>query len=99
MVNPAQMKRTTIKGYDKKDWMLIAPKVMERGLALKFGQNQDLKEALLQTGMKKLVEASPTDRYWGIGVGLNSTELTNSEKWGQNKLGDLLMVLRNIMRT
>jgi ribA/ribD-fused uncharacterized protein len=58
--------------------------IMKRGLVFKFSQNRDLLERLLQTGDKKLVEASPKDPYWG---GL----LPDSK----NMLGELLAILRD----
>ena len=72
---------------------------MQRGLALKFGQSDELKQFLMATKSKILVEVSPTDRYWGIGYSMTSPDLANKDKWGQNKLGELLMIQRNIMRT
>ena len=96
--DPKTIKQITIKGFNKGDWGLVATKVMERGLELKFGQNYELKEFLLSTKRKKLVEASPTDRFWGIGYAMTSPDLENTEKWGQNKLGELLMIQRDKMR-
>jgi len=58
--------------------------IMKRGLTFKFSQNKDLLERLLQTGEKKLVEASAKDPYWG---GL----LPDSK----NMLGELLAILRD----
>ena len=41
---------------------------MKEGLVLKFSQDEDLKEYLLNTKDKILVEASPYDSIWGIGL-------------------------------
>jgi ribA/ribD-fused uncharacterized protein len=35
----------------------------------KFGAHEDLRRFLLATGERLLVEASPRDRIWGIGMG------------------------------
>ena len=88
-----------MKGFNKEEWSLVAKQVMERGLELKFAQNSDLKEYLLSTNNKMLVEASPTDRYWGIGFGLSSNDLFDMKKWGQNHLGQLLMIIRNKLKS
>lgn len=48
-------------------WDEVSYDVMKDGLLLKFGQHLHLKKALLESGDASLVEASPTDRRWGIG--------------------------------
>ena len=71
--------------------------VVERGNLLKFTQNEHLKKILLGTGERILVEASPTDRIWGIGF--NSKDAPgNKDKWGENKLGKALMRVREQLR-
>lgn len=61
----------------------------------KFGQHEDLKAKLLNTGDSVIAEASPYDRIWGIGRGVSKAHLP----WlGMNKLGALLMDTRTILR-
>ena len=61
-------------------------------------QNDTLRNFLLSTGEKVLVEASPTDRVWGIGLGKNNPDALNPQKWrGQNLLGFTLMAVRKDM--
>lgn len=68
---------------------------MIRGNREKFLQNDDLKQFLLSTGDKVLVEASPTDRIWGIGLGKNNPVALDPAKWrGRNLLGFALMTVR-----
>jgi ribA/ribD-fused uncharacterized protein len=57
---------------------------MFQGLVAKFTQRPELRDALLLTGTEELIEASPTDFYWGVGK--NGT--------GQNKLGRMLQLVR-----
>ena len=66
------------------DWDEIREDVMAKGLRAKFTQNKELKKLLLETGTKKLEEASPADAFWGTGK--------NGK--GKNRLGVLLMNLR-----
>ena len=71
--------------------------MVEEGNYLKFSQNHDLKEVLLGTGDKVLVEASPDDRIWGIGFNSEEAEGRESE-WGNNGLGKALMRVRERLR-
>ena len=65
----------------------------------KFGQNARLKNYLLSTENKILIEASPYDQIWGIGLGKESPDATQPEKWnGQNLLGFALMEVRDELR-
>ncbi len=78
---------------------------MSRGLALKFSQNEALKNKLLATGKKALYEANPYDDYWGIKMNeedaMAATNTAEKEMQpvtfpGKNKLGILLMELRMV---
>lgn len=73
-------------------------RIMRRGLREKFTQNKALKIALLQTKKDDfhLVEASPTDKFWGCGLATNDEKICNKNEWpGQNMLGELLMTVRD----
>ncbi|QLI81611.1 NADAR family protein [Chitinibacter fontanus] len=67
----------------RRDWESVKEEIMLTGLREKFS-NPELKELLLSTGKKILIENSPYDSYWGIGQ--------NGK--GKNRLGVLLMQLR-----
>lgn len=65
------------------------------GNVAKFSQNPDLKEFLLGTGDAVIVEASPYDKIWGIGLKANDERARNPETWrGENLLGFALMDVR-----
>ena len=73
----------------RKDWNDV--KVIEMYLIVenKFAQNPDLKKLLLQTGDEILVEGNDwDDTFWGV-----------CGEVGENKLGKILMMVRNSMRT
>lgn len=63
------------------------------GNYLKFSQDEELKQKLLATGNRELVEASPRDRIWGVGFGAANAG-ANRERWGLNLLGKVLMETR-----
>ena len=66
---------------------------------LKFSQNQNFKDFLLSTGDKILVEASPYDRIWGIGMLETDNRAENPLLWnGENLLGFALMEVRDQLR-
>lgn len=92
--SPAQCKGIghSIKG-DINTWRQKEMEVMKKALQEKFGQNPDLKDFLIKTGDLQLAEASPTDKFWGTGVGLGK-EIVSNQWPGRNKLGQLLMELR-----
>ncbi|KAK2760766.1 hypothetical protein FQN54_002002 [Arachnomyces sp. PD_36] len=99
--SPAEAKylaRTINMSADKgKRWERQKYDVVERGTFLKFTQNPDLKRRLLETGERELVEASPSDRVWGVGFPAGTAE-RNRDSWGMNLLGQVLMNVRERLR-
>ena len=83
----AQLGRTR-KVKIRKNWNNIKDNVMYDALKAKFTQHDELKEILLNTGDRKLIEHTENDSYWGDG-GNGS---------GKNMLGKLLMRLREELR-
>ena len=70
---------------------------MYEGNVLKFQQNPELKQKLLDTGDKEFVEASPKDKIWGIGLGEKRARETAEHRrtrWGLNLLGKVLGQVR-----
>ena len=87
-----------IKGFNDETWLKQRSQIVVRGNIGKFSQNKLLKEFLLNTGERVLVEASPRDRIWGIGLGANNPDVENPYKWrGLNLLGFALMEVRHIL--
>lgn len=85
-----------VKNFDKAVWDKNKRRIVERGNTEKFMQNDDLREYLLSTGNKVLVEASPTDRVWGIGLCKNNPDALDPTEWrGENLLGFALMNTRD----
>lgn len=69
--SPAEAKKLgrLVQGFDDGVWKAARWDIVVQGNLAKFGQHSDLKAFLLQTGDKVIVEASPFDRIWGIGMG------------------------------
>ena len=90
-----------VRGYDEKAWECVRFGYMVYVNYLKFSQNQDLKEQLLATGDKILVEASPYDKIWGIGLAEGEPDevLSDTKNWkGRNLLGEALMKVRDLLK-
>ena len=89
-----------VKGFRQDIWVEHRFDIVLRGNIGKFGQNPELKKFLIDTGDRILVEASPRDRIWGIGLGQNNPNAENPYKWrGENLLGFALMAARNALVT
>lgn len=73
-----------IKNFDRNKWDEVADDIVERGNYLKFGQDRDLKGYVLETRGKTLVEASTTDRIWGIGFAAEDAP-GKEDQWGANR--------------
>ncbi|KAK6528284.1 hypothetical protein TWF281_009530 [Arthrobotrys megalospora] len=94
-LHPAEIKALgrAVPNFDEKTWEEHRYKIVVQGNYFKFTQNEKLKEMLLETGNKELVEASPRDRIWGVGYGaVNAPKKRQS--WGLNLLGKALMDVR-----
>jgi len=84
------------KGYNNATWSRVRYDRMKQCLVAKYTQNEYYKNKLLKTGDKVLVEASPTDKIWGVGVGIGDRALYSESTWnGQNLLGRCLMEVRS----
>ena len=85
-----------VKGYKKEIWEKNARRVLKHVNTAKFSQNKDAKQALSNTGNKRLGEASP-DLFYGIGVHVTSPLATNETNWeGENLMGQILTEIRDM---
>jgi ribA/ribD-fused uncharacterized protein len=84
-----------VRGFDGDAWTAARWEIVVRGNEARFGQTPDLRTCLASTGDRVLVEASPVDRIWGIGLAENDAAAENPELWrGLNLLGFALMEAR-----
>ena len=85
-----------VRGFDAKVWDEVKFSVVLNADYLKFSQNTSLRDFLLQTGSKILVEARPVDKIWGIGLAASDENVQNPMKWRwQSLLGFALMMVRD----
>lgn len=84
-----------VKGYQESVWLEHRFNIVVQGNLAKFSQNEDLKQFLLNTGERVLVEASPVDKIWGIGLSADDEKAEKPLQWkGLNLLGFALMEVR-----
>lgn len=87
-----------IKPFNETTWNLHKKDIVVRGNLAKFGQNEAMNKFLLCTKERILVEASPYDRIWGIGMSKDDDNIENPHMWkGENNLGFALMEVRDIL--
>ena len=88
-----------VRGFQPALWDAQRFDIVVRGNLAKFSQNNSLREFLVHTGDRILVEASPVDRIWGTGLAVDSPNAENPDQWpGLNLLGFALMVVRSQLR-
>ena len=96
--SPAEAKKLgrQVRGWDQQKWEEHRFEIVVEGNLHKFSQHDDLKEFLLNTHSRVLVEASPPDRIWGIGMKEGDDHIENPSHWkGLNLLGFALMEVRD----
>ncbi|MGW3011475.1 NADAR family protein [Streptomyces sp. NPDC001219] len=88
-----------VRGFDEDAWRRHRFGLVVEGSVQKFGQDAALREYLLGTGSRVLVEASPLDRIWGIGLAADDERADDPARWrGLNLLGFALMAARQRLR-
>jgi ribA/ribD-fused uncharacterized protein len=88
-----------IRGFDEARWIEHRFDIVIAANLAKFSQNPALHDYLLRTGEQVLVEASPVDRIWGIGLAADAREAKDPGAWqGLNLLGFALMEVRKRLR-
>ncbi len=88
----------SVADFDEIAWLEHRFGFVVTGNHAKFSQHPDLAAFLISTGQRILVEASPVDRIWGIGLAPDSDDASRPERWrGLNLLGFALMQVRRIL--
>ena len=84
-----------VRGFDESTWVDRRFSIVVRANEAKFSQNAELGRFLKQTGDEVIVEASPVDNIWGIGLAKDDERAINPNHWlGLNLLGFALMQVR-----
>lgn len=85
-----------VKNFNDEIWDKMKYKIVFTGNYYKFSQNTDLRNFLISTKNKVLVEASPYDKVWGIKMKYDDENIENPFYWkGENLLGFALMEVRD----
>ncbi len=88
-----------VRGFENETWVEHRLDIVVRGNLAKFGAHTEAREFLLGTGDRVLVEASPMDRIWGIGLAADDERAADPDTWrGLNLLGEALMEVRRRLR-
>ena len=87
-----------VAGFDDEIWKPLRKKHMFDGCYAKFSQNPELSQQLLATKGTTLVEASPEDTIWGIGLAEDDDLCLDPSNWlGLNELGETLCKVRDLI--
>jgi ribA/ribD-fused uncharacterized protein len=95
--SPAAAKKLgrTVRGFHEQRWDRARFDIVVAGSRAKFSQNPELGAFLAGSRDRVLVEASPVDRIWGIGLAAANPDASRPDKWrGLNLLGFALMQAR-----
>lgn len=98
--HPKEMKAygRAVRSFDLARWEARCYELVRNGNMAKFAQNPELWAFLSGTKNRILVEASPQDRIWGIGMGRQNPDVQNPLKWkGKNLLGFALTEARDLL--
>jgi ribA/ribD-fused uncharacterized protein len=88
-----------VRGFDAARWNAVCRGVVYRANLAKFEQNANLRQLLLATGHRTIVEASPVDTIWGVGLAQDDPRVLDRAQWqGTNWLGVALMQARDELR-
>lgn len=88
----------TVQGFDEAVWVLFREGVVFAGNLARFRQNAEQRELLFATRGTTLVEASPHDRVWGIGLAADDPRALDRSQWlGLNLLGEALTRVREVL--
>ena len=99
--SPAEAKKLgrEIQDFEPAVWEAYKYEIVKKGNVHKFSQHLNLKQFLLATNDRVLVEASPVDTIWGIGLAADAPNAENPACWqGPNLLGFALMEVRDQLR-
>ncbi|MFP3992567.1 NADAR family protein [Streptomyces sp. E11-3] len=99
--HPAAAKKAgrQVADFDEAVWERERFAIVVEGSVHKFAAHRELRDFLVGTGDRMLVEASPLDRVWGIGLAKDDERAADPARWrGLNLLGFALMEARERLR-
>jgi ribA/ribD-fused uncharacterized protein len=88
-----------VQGFKEEEWNEKKDQIMAAALKAKFMQHPELLKKLRDTGTRRIAEADPRGKYWGIGTSADTSKAKDPERWpGKNKMGQLLEALRSELK-
>ena len=88
-----------VRNYKEEEWSKVRRDMMYKAILAKFKNNPSLKNQLLSTGNKILVEGTPFDSIWGVKIKWSDDRILDEKNWkGQNLLGKVLMDVRETLK-
>jgi len=94
--NAAKALGRKVRGFNDQRWLQHRYDIVVQANQAKFSQNPKLNEYLMRTGSRVIVEASPVDDIWGIGLAQDHADVNDPNLWkGLNLLGFALMQVRD----
>ena len=88
-----------VLNFKEEEWTEKRDQVMAAALKAKFMQHPELLKKLRDTGTRRIAEADPRGKYWGIGTSAETSKAKDPERWpGKNKMGSLLEALRTELK-
>lgn len=100
ITNPAKLRTfgRQVKNFNQETWDEYMEGIVILGNYLKFTQNPMMLIKLMDTGDAVLIEGSPYDKIWGVGMRFDDPRIANRDNWkGQNRLGICLGIVRHIL--
>ena len=100
--SPGEAKRLgrEVQGFSSEAWDRECVAIVRTGSIAKFASTLEMRSYLLGTGSRVLVEASPRDRIWGVGMSRSNPAIEQPSQWrGRNLLGFALMQARAALAT
>jgi len=98
--NPKQAKQLgrQVKNFDAKIWSGVSRDIMLKVNKAKWESSEEMSKILKDTYPKTLVEASPYDKIWGVGLAAEDDRILDEDNWqGTNYLGLTLMLVREYL--
>jgi ribA/ribD-fused uncharacterized protein len=99
--NPREQKSLgrRVRGFDTGRWNAVCREYVYEANLAKFSQNPQMLKTLMETGDREIVEASPKDRIWGIGLHYDDERIHDKSQWqGKNWLGEAIMRVREQLK-
>lgn len=98
--SPKEQKRIgrLVRDFDENTWNTYCKDIVKIGNYLKFTQDENLLNYIKNTDNAILVEGSPIDKIWGVGLRFDDVDINNPALWkGTNYLGECLMFVRDVV--